>query len=273
MNPQTLNECERVAINLALNAGQMMQTSSGKKLQIDEKISYADLVTETDKAIEVYVFEELRKHFPTHRFIGEETSEKAPLTDEPTWIVDPIDGTMNFVHTFPFVCISIALIYNKEPILGVVYSPFLDKLYTAKKGFGAYCNGVPLKVRECESLQKALLIFELGNARDEEKINSVFANFQKLAFKCSGMRSTGSAALNICAIANGYADGYYEFGLHCWDLAAGVIILTEAGGCAMDTEGGSLDLMSRRLLVACNESLAKTISKELVSHLKLERDD
>ncbi|RWS31653.1 inositol monophosphatase-like protein [Leptotrombidium deliense] len=273
MDLKTLTECESFAIAIAIKAGEMMKSMSGRCKQIEEKQNYADIVTEADKAIESFVFEELRKQFPTHKLIGEETASKAVFTDDPTWIVDPIDGTTNFVHTFPFCCISIGLAVNKKCVVGVIYSPFLDKLYTAKKGCGAYCNGAPIRVHNCTSFQQALFICEMGNQRDDEKRKAVFANMEAVGWKCHGLRCMGSAALNICMVASGFAEAYWEFGLHCWDMAAGAIIASEAGGVVIDTEGGEFDLMSRRLIVACNESIATQLSKELPVHLKLERDD
>jgi myo-inositol-1(or 4)-monophosphatase len=273
MDEKELLKCEQMAISLAIECGKMMTNSSVDNKDFKEKESFADLVTETDKAVERFLFSELKRHFPNYRFIGEETSSKVGLTSDPTWIIDPIDGTMNFVHTFPFVCVSIGLTVNKIPILGIVYSPFLDKLYTARKGFGAYCNGKPIKVRNnCNSLNDALLFCEFGSQRDEEKRNAVYRNLEAIGWMCHGIRCLGSAALNLCSIAEGFADGYWEFGLHVWDMAAAVVILSESGGIAIDTKGGPLDILSRRIIGACSEKIAKELSAALPIHLDLERD-
>jgi fructose-1,6-bisphosphatase/inositol monophosphatase family enzyme len=141
MDADTLREYLDVAVNLSRSAGLMMTQTSGRNTKVEQKSSFADLVTETDKAIEEFVFSELRRQYPNHRFVGEEsTTSKVDWTNDPTWIIDPIDGTMNFYHQFPFCCISIGLTINKEIVMGVVYSPFLDKLYTAAKGtvFGLF---------------------------------------------------------------------------------------------------------------------------------------
>lgn len=275
MSQQDVNEWERVGIELALEAGRMMTNASGKNTNIDAKASFADLVTETDKAVEVFLFGELKKRYPGHKTIGEEsasTGTTVDFTDAPTWIIDPIDGTMNFVHTNPFTCVSIGVTVNKQVVLGIVYSPFLDKLYTAKKGCGAFCNGKPIHVRPCASFKESLLVCELGGARDKETTDAIFANMQAIAWNCHSIRSMGSAALNTCYIANGYVDGYWEFGLHCWDMAGCSIILTEAGGTVIDTEGGPVDLMRRRFIVAGTEKIAKELSKSLVVHLQPQRD-
>ena len=273
MDDKELLQCEQIGIRLAIEAGKMMSSASGKSKEINEKESFADLVTETDKAVEEFLFTEFKRNFPNFRFIGEETSSKAGLTADPTWIIDPIDGTMNFVHTFPFVCVSIGLTVNKVPVLGIIYSPFLDKLYTGRKGFGAYCNGKPISVRKnCNSLNEALLIFEFGSQRDEEKRNAIFRNLEAVGWSCHGIRCMGSAALNFCSIAEGFADAYWEFGLHVWDMTAAIVILTEAGGHVIDTKGGPVDIMSRRVLGACSEQIAQQLSQKLPIHLELERD-
>jgi len=273
MDEKELLKCEKTAISLAIQCGKMMSNSSGDNKDIKEKDSFADLVTETDKAVENFLFTEFKRHFPNHRFIGEETSSKVGLTSDPTWIIDPIDGTMNFVHTFPFVCVSIGLAVNKIPVLGIVYSPFLNKLYTARKGFGAYCNGKPIKARtNCNSLNDALLIGESGYHRDEEKRNAVYRNLEAVGWLCHGIRCLGSAVLSLCSIAEGSSDGYWHFGLHVWDMAAAVVILSESGGTVIDTKGGPLDILSRRVIGACSEKIAKELSAALPIHLELERD-
>lgn len=273
---QELVEWERVGIELAMEAGKMMVSASGRNTNIDTKASFADLVTETDKAVEAFLFGEIGKKFPSHKTIGEESasdgSAKCVWTDAPTWIIDPIDGTMNFVHTFPFTCVSIGVTVNKKVVLGIVYSPFLDKLYTARIGCGAFCNGRPIKVRPCATFKEALLIAELGGSREEEWKKAVFKNLQSVAWISHSVRSLGSAALNTCYIAEGFADAYYEFGLHCWDMAGCSIILTEAGGVVMDTKGGPIDIMSRRFIASGTGSIAKQLSDTLPVHLELERD-
>ncbi|XP_054162467.1 inositol monophosphatase 1-like [Oppia nitens] len=273
MDSKELLRCQQIAVSLAIKVGQMMTNASGESRNISQKDSFADLVTETDKAVEKFLFDELKRHFPDFKFIGEESSSRVGLTSEPTWIIDPIDGTMNFVHTFPFTCVSIGLTVDKIAVLGVVFSPFLSKLYTAMKGCGAYCNGRPISVsKNCNSLKEALLVCEFGNQRDEEKRNAVFRNLESVGWLCHGIRCMGSAALNLCYVAEGFADAYWEFGLHVWDMAAAAVVLTEAGGVAVDTKGGPLDLTNRRIIGACNQSIADQLGNTLPIHLELERD-
>lgn len=268
-----LDICQTVAIDLAVQAGQMMAAACGKSRNIDQKASMVDLVTETDKGIEAMLFSEIKKRFPGHRTIGEESHDgKAEWTDDPTWIIDPVDGTMNFVHTFPFACVSIGLTVKKEPVLGVVYSPFLDKLYVGRKGRGSTCNGKPIAVRPCTSMSEALVVTELGSGREEDRVKCLCDNLKAVAFKVHGIRAQGSAALNLCSLAHGFADAYYEFGLHCWDMCAGMIILTEAGGVVRDTTGAPLDIMARRILATANDTVAQQLANTLVNHVELERD-
>jgi len=277
MELQGLLDRQAFAVDLARKAGKIILEASGKMKQVDQKESFADLVTEYDKGVEQMLFEELRKKYPNDRLIGEESASKAEWTREPTWIIDPIDGTTNFVHTFPFSCVSIGFTVNREPALAVVYNPSLDRLYTAIKGRGAKLfegnkEGVVIRVRECPSLKEALIMTEFGSQRDEAKKEAVFKNLESIGWLCHGIRSMGSAALNLCSIASGHADAYYEFGLHIWDMAAAALILTEANGYVCDTRGGPLDLQNRRIIGACSEKLAKEVSGTLPVHLELERD-
>ncbi|KAH7673301.1 inositol-phosphate phosphatase / L-galactose 1-phosphate phosphatase protein [Dioscorea alata] len=143
----SLAEFLAVAVDAAKSAGEIIRQGFHQKKNVEHK-GQVDLVTETDKACERLIFDHLKKHYPEHKFIGEETSAvygTAELTDDPTWIVDPLDGTTNFVHGFPFVCVSIGLTIGKVPSVGVVYNPIIDELFTGVHGQGAYLNGNPIK--------------------------------------------------------------------------------------------------------------------------------
>lgn len=179
---------------------------------------------------------------------------------------------MNFVHTFPYVTVCIGLAIKKRPVLGVVYCAAQDKMFTARLGNGAYCNGKRLNVRCSASLKDSLVCAELGSDRTDEKKNCVFKNMESVGWQCHGLRSLGSASMNIIAVASGYANAYFEFGLHCWDICAPSVILTEAGGFMCDTTGGQLDLLNRRIIVACTESIANQLSKALIVQLELPSD-
>ncbi|KAK2723969.1 hypothetical protein QYM36_002343 [Artemia franciscana] len=247
---------------------------SSKHKNVTTKSSEIDFVTETDQAVEKFLIDGLKEKYPNHRFIGEEgvaSGLKCQLTDEPTWIIDPIDGTMNFVHSFPNVCISIALLVNKVVEIGIIYNPVLDLQYTARKGEGAFLNGNPISVSPTTALSDSLVIMELGTTRDEEKRQLVRDNFNILQTKCHGLRALGSCALNMAHVASGGADLYFEFGIHAWDIAAGDLIVREAGGVVYDTEGGPLDILGRRVICASSIEIIKEVIP-LLKQMKNERD-
>lgn len=225
-----------------------------------------DLVTETDKACEDLIFNHLKQHFPSHKFIGEETTAACgnfELTDEPTWIVDPLDGTTNFVHGFPFVCVSIGLTIGKKPTVGVIYNPIIDELFTAIDGKGAFFNGKPIKVSSQSELVKALLATETGTKRDKLTVDATTGRINSLLFKVRSLRMCGSCALNLCGVACGRLDLFYEieFG-GPWDVAGGVVIVKEAGGVVFDPSGSEFDLTARRV-AATNAHLKDAFIKAL----------
>nr|GMD11339.1 inositol monophosphatase 3 [Ipomoea batatas] len=208
-----------------------------------------DLVTETDKACEDLIFNHLKKHFPSHKFIGEETTAAcgvSELTDEPTWIVDPLDGTTNFVHGFPFVCVSIGLTIGKIPTVGVVYNPIMNELFT----------GVHGKVSSQSELVKSLLATEAGTKRDKLNLDACTNKINALLAKVRSIRMTGSCALNLCGIACGRLDLFYELGFGGpWDVAGGAVIVKEAGGVLFDPSGKDFDITAQR--VAASNPLVK----------------
>ncbi|XP_024535072.1 inositol-phosphate phosphatase [Selaginella moellendorffii] len=239
-----------IAVDAAKQAGQIIAGSFHSHKNVEHK-GKVDLVTETDKACEKLIFELLQKHFPDHKFIGEETSAlngTAELTDEPTWIVDPLDGTTNFVHGFPFVCVSIGLTIGKVPSVGVVYNPILNELFTAVKGRGAFLNGSKITASSQDEIYKALLATEVGTKRDKATVDETTDRINNLLYKIRSLRMTGSCALNLCGVACGRLDIFYELGFGGpWDITAGVVILQEAGGRVFDPSGGPLELMSQRI--------------------------
>ncbi|KAA0193767.1 hypothetical protein HAZT_HAZT006101 [Hyalella azteca] len=265
------------ALDIAKRAGLVIKDGFEKTKTIEMKDNPRDLVTDTDKAVEALVIGEISKTFPDHnslRFIGEESTAagaKCELTDSPTWIIDPVDGTMNFVHSFPYTCISLAVWCEQQPCVAVVHNPILDLTYTARKDHGAFLNGKKLSV----SLKD-----ELWCRPDPAKMAVATANAMKVIKKCHGPRCMGSAALNMCHVAQGAAEVYYEIGIHAWDTAAASLIVREAGGVVMDMTGaltfffastilcyfgskfiqvlrGPYDLMNRRVLCAANLKLAQ----------------
>ncbi|XP_071340887.1 inositol monophosphatase 1-like isoform X3 [Trachinotus anak] len=269
-------ECMDHCVEVTKKAGEMVREALLKDIAVMQKSSPVDLVTETDQKVEQLIISSIKEKYPTHSFIGEESvAAGAPsvLTDNPTWIIDPIDGTTNFVHRFPFVSISIGFTVKKEIEFGIVYSCIEDKMYTAQKGKGAFCNGVPIKVSGQEDITQSLVLTEMGFKKDPEQFKTMLANIKTiLTIPVHGIRSPGSAAVNMCLVACGSADAYYHMGIHCWDMAGGAVVVTEAGGVIMDISGGPFDLMSRRLIVASSRAIAERIVKE-IKEFNVGRDD
>ena len=198
-----------------------------------------DLVTEVDKSVENFLFTSLRNLYPSFDLVGEETvssrvKKKVDLKDTPTWVIDPVDGTTNFVHGFPFVCICVGLCVNKKPVLGVVYSPILEEFYWGIEGKGSYMNDrkLPLiKNTPIKSIKKSLFITEYGYYLGKEKVDIKVGNAKNLlSIPVHGIRSLGSCALDMCQVARGGADFYFEIGIHTWDVAAATVIIRESGG-------------------------------------------
>ncbi|MCJ8728270.1 hypothetical protein PDJAM_G00002470 [Pangasius djambal] len=269
-------ECLDVAVRTALRAGQMVRVSVMQEKRVSSKSTPTDLVTEADQHVEELIISTLREKFPSHRFIGEESSaagEKCVLTDDPTWIIDPIDGTCNFVHSFPMVAVSIGFAVKKQLEFGVIYHCFDGTLYTGRRGHGAFCNGVRLHVSKEKDVSKALILTEIGAKRDPHTLDIFLGNMkQLLSTPVHGVRIIGSSTLALCQVASGAAEAYYQYGLHCWDIAAAALIITEAGGCVIDTTGGPLDLMSRRVVAAGSQEIADYIVQQLMP-ISYGRDD
>ncbi|KJA28440.1 hypothetical protein HYPSUDRAFT_177509 [Hypholoma sublateritium FD-334 SS-4] len=243
--------------NLARKAGALILEgsaaiqSASSESGVGEKKNSVDLVTEYDVRVEELVQAELKTQFPAFSFIGEESyaaGSRPPITDAPTFCVDPIDGTTNFIHGFPFVCISIGLIYKRRPVLGVIYNPFLDHLYSGVKGQGSFLTRgisaqpqkLPLSVPKPLTLSQALIAVEWGSDRSSKTITAKSNSFSRLAGNSAqgviggkmahSLRSVGSAALNYALVAQGGLDLYWEIGCWPWDVCAGIVIAEEAGG-------------------------------------------
>ncbi|KAK3997396.1 inositol monophosphatase 2 [Cladorrhinum sp. PSN332] len=246
-----LPEIRDTLVSLAFEAGRTILAANPSATSADTKLNAVDIVTETDKAVEVLISSRLSTLYPSFSFIGEETYVKGvtTVTDAPTFIVDPIDGTQNFVHGFPHACISLGFAVEKIPSVGVVYNPFLDILYTGVRGQGSYMQRnasegsnakepqrLPLNggKGKLNKLCNSLVAFEGGSQRDGENFEIKMRAFRNLLESGKGMvggfRSLGSAALNICGVAAGQLDLYWEGGCYAWDVAAGWCILNEAGG-------------------------------------------
>ena len=229
--------------DIIIKAGKIIKEAFESREIINSSIEIkdsnpTDLVTVVDKNVENFLFSSLKELFPSFLFIGEETvssseSKKVNLKDTPTWVIDPVDGTTNFVHGFPFVCICIGLLVRKEPVLGIVYNPILNELYWGIKGKGGFMNDkkLPLiKNTPLKSLQKSLIVTEFQYL-GQDILNNKIGDVKKiLSIPAHGVRSLGSCALNILQVARGGADFFAHIGMHIWDVAAAMVILRESGG-------------------------------------------
>jgi myo-inositol-1(or 4)-monophosphatase len=234
-----MSEVARVralAEQLARAAGAIQRDRYETELVVRTKSASIDLVTEVDQACEALIVGALRRDRPDDAILAEEgTGEDRPGA-EWRWVIDPLDGTMNYAHGYPRFCVSIGVQRNGEPCVGVVYDPLLNELFAATRGEGATCNGRPLRVSQERELGRALLA--TGFAYDVHKSPQDnldhFASFVK---RVRGLRRDGSAALDLCYVAAGRFDGFWELKLHAWDVAAGNLLVEEAGGRTSDLSG------------------------------------
>lgn len=231
----------------ARQAGRMAIAIRQEDLGVEYK-GEADLVTRADKAIEAYLLKKIDEHFPEHTVFAEETGmHKKDSTD--TWYIDPIDGTLNYAHGLPEYTISIAYAHQGELQLGVVYQPDMDQMFSAVKGEGAWLNGKAIKVSKTEQLIDALLITGFRHSLIDTSRSNV-ENFVHLARRSQTVRRLGSAALDLACVAAGRAEGFWEIALNPWDVAAGILLVCEAGGTVEGLYGeaelleGSVDILA-----------------------------
>jgi myo-inositol-1(or 4)-monophosphatase len=261
-----------VAVNAASKAGEWIKSRLGTVKQLSTKHSPQDLVTEVDKGAEQMIRRLILTHFPDHAILGEEgvkpgaeASAKAlaaALEEEYLWIVDPVDGTTNFVHGLPFYSVSIALAHKGEVIVGVIYDPSRDEMFVAEKGKGVYVHGNPMTVSGEGRLSDSLVA--IGFPPDPGFAMPVnMRAVQALAPQVRSLRAVGSAALHLAYVAAGRLSAYTEVGLNAWDLAAGALLVQEAGGTVTDTLGQPYDLGVRHV-IASNGA----IHQELAAVLK-----
>lgn len=219
---------------LARGAGAILRDGYNKEHKVDYK-GVIDLVTEVDHQSERFLLGEVQKDFPTHHIFAEE-SGIIHGNDEHVWYIDPLDGTVNYAHHIPIFCVSIAYASKGILTLGAVYDPMRDEMFLAERGKGAMLNGKPIRVSSTDDLQKSLLVTGFPyDAWNTEQDN--FANFVKFAKMSQGVRRLGSAALDLCYVAAGRFDGFWELALKPWDVAAGGLICEEAGAVITNVKG------------------------------------
>ncbi|NIP19495.1 MAG: inositol monophosphatase, partial [Xanthomonadales bacterium] len=212
-----------------------------------------DLVTEVDEQSEAYLLEQISTRFPEHRIIAEETGQKDGDPDH-TWYIDPLDGTTNFAHRLPIFSVSIAYAQRGEITLGVVYDPIRDELFSAQRGKGASLNGAPIHPTSQEDLSRSLLVTGFPYDRFTSPNNNL-EHMNRFTLRAQGIRRLGSAALDLCSVACGRVDGYWEIKLEIWDLAAGILIAKEAGALVSKTDGRKDMLAPPLSILAANPAL------------------
>ena len=235
------------AITAARAAGGR-QRQSYEQVHLIEFKGEIDLITEVDKACEEMVVSVIRSAYPDHD-IGAEEGDYARRGSPFVWVIDPLDGTTNYAHGHPWFCVSIALEQHGEVILGVIYHPLADELYTAVKGEGAWLNGRPIGVSGRSPLRNCLLTTGFPYDRTRGNENN-FAHFQNFQFAARAVRCNGSAALDLAGVATGRLDGYWECKLNPWDVAAGKLLVQEAGGRVTGYEGEPFDIRNHRIVAS-----------------------
>ncbi|HLY18891.1 MAG TPA: inositol monophosphatase family protein [Bryobacteraceae bacterium] len=232
------------AVEIAREAGALLADYFERRVPFELKGEF-DLVTEADRASEKLIVERLQSRFPTHGIVAEEGGGQAG-SSEYRWYVDPLDGTTNFAHSLPIFNVTLALEQAGEMLVGVVFDPIRQEMFTAERGSGAYLNNRRIRVSSIARLDSSLLCTGFPTRRRHLNVNVHF--YHQLAMATHGVRRTGSAAVDLAWVACGRLDGFWEFGLKPWDLAAGRLLVTEAGGRVSDMHGQPHDLASPQLL-------------------------
>ena len=232
----------------AETAGTLVRESWLKPKEIDHK-GAIDLVTSVDRASERKIVEIIRRHFPGHSILAEEETDYQGAQDEYRWIIDPLDGTTNFAHSYPQFCVSIALEYDREVLLGLVYDPLRRECFRALKGQGATLNGSPIRVSAVTELDHALLATGFPYDR-RENADYYLTFFKAFLTRSQGIRRAGAAALDLCYLACGRIDGFWELKLRPWDVAAGALIVAESGGRLTEFSGNEFSIRGSETLAS-----------------------
>jgi len=249
------------AIHIAREAGKLLRDNLGRKIEINHK-SRIDLVTEIDLASEQLIKEMIQSHFPKHQILAEEGGAQGGQSQY-KWIIDPLDGTTNYAHGYPCFAVSIAIERAGEVIAGVVYDPMRDELFAAERGSGATLNNRPIHVSDTDKLSQALLVTGFPYDIRTTKRNNI-DNFISFMMNAQAVRRDGSASLDLCYVACGRFDGFWEIGLNPWDSAAAHLIILEAGGVVTRFDGSEFSIYG-------NETLATNglIHAEMMNQLTI----
>lgn len=237
------------AVQTARDAGAVLVDRLGRTLQVSRK-GDIDLVTEADLASEKLIIERIKSHYPRHAILAEESgaTEIVGGTSDWKWIIDPLDGTTNYAHGYPCFCVSIGLERAGSIEISVIYDPLRDEVFAAERGQGATLNGRSMRVSAVEDLNSAMLCTGFPyNVRERPNFERDFANF---TMEAQAVRRDGSAAIDLAYVACGRFDGFWEDGLNAWDVAAGLLLIEEAGGLVTDFAGGKLNIYTPKVLAS-----------------------
>ncbi|MBW2182684.1 MAG: inositol monophosphatase [Deltaproteobacteria bacterium] len=241
------DDLKRVALKAVKEGGAILMKYFGKIKSIDYK-GEINLVTEADQRSEEVILSIIKDSYPNHRILAEETGESGNSSSF-KWIIDPLDGTTNYAHGYPCFCVSLAIEYEEEVIYGAVYDPVKDELFTAEKGKGAFINGKAIKTSSTKQLDQSLLCTGFPyDVRDD--MDSNILNFRTFLMKAQAVRRDGSAALDLCHTAAGRFDGFWEQKLFPWDVAAGGLLVTEAGGKLTNFTGGNFSIYDKEIVAS-----------------------
>ena len=240
----------KTAIEAAKEAGRFLKQHVGKVRDIQRKSGQEkNLVTEIDKRSEEIIIGIIKQHYPTHDILAEESGTERGTKSEYKWIIDPLDGTTNFTHALPVFCVSIGIEWKGQIIAGVIYDPNFDELFTAEKGNGALLNGKRIKVSQTGSLNQSLLVTGFPYNITENPDHAI-EHFYNFLMKAQAVRRMGSAAIDMAYVAAGRYDGFWEVALHPWDMAAGALLIEEAGGKLTNFSGSTFDLYQKQIVTS-----------------------
>lgn len=259
--PEQLQILLDIATEAAMAAGVVLQDYLGKLETVEEKGRPGDLVTAADKAAEMIILDVLRRHVPHHQILTEESGQLGNEKSEYLWAIDPLDGTTNYAHQYPFFAVSIGLLIEGIPQVGAIFDPFHNELFRAARGLGATRNRRPIQVSKTTQLSRSLLVTGFAYDRRETTDNN-YAEFCHFTHLTQGVRRSGSASLDMAHVACGRLDGYWERGIQPWDIAAGIVLVEEARGKVTAYDGSPLEIDSGRVL-ATNGYIHDLISQEL----------
>lgn len=255
-------ELAELSIKAAYKAGEQLRQGFGTSFNIVSKAGKNNLVTEYDHIAEDIIIGMIKEKYPDHEFLAEESGKTGiSATDNVRWLIDPLDGTVNFAHNIPIFSISIAAEYRGEVVAGVVYQPILDEMFLAVKGMGASLNGKPIRVSENDDFFKSMLVTGFPYNVDKDPLNCV-EQFVAIIQAGIPVRRLGSAALDLAYVACGRFDGFWEIDLYPWDVAAGSVLVTEAGGKVTQYNQEPYKFTDRSIL-ATNNSIHESISQVL----------